>query len=180
MNNRLHKLLEAVAETARDAADRPVRTISDTDARRVAEDNGIRLRDVYLEALQNGICPLRYLRNRETITLKEQIKLFEALQSLASATMKNPDDIAGAQKLADTGLLPKFIEALPYKSEILSLSEDSYASFTADQRATLEASLAAKLQQYRDINETVDGWIKLNPGDPDASKVYPLHLSYLP
>ena len=111
---------------------------------------------------------------------QEQIKLFEALQSLASATMKNPDDIAGAQKLADTGLLPKFIEALPYKSEILSLSEDSYASFTADQRATLEASLAAKLQQYRDINETVDGWIKLNPGDPDASKVYPLHLSYLP
>ncbi len=111
---------------------------------------------------------------------QEQVKLFEALQSLASATMKNPDDIAGAQKLADTGLLPKFIEALPYKSEILSLSEDSYASFTADQRATLEASLAAKLQQYRDINETVDGWIKLNPGDPDASKVYPLHLSYLP
>ena len=111
---------------------------------------------------------------------QEQIKLFEALQSLASATMKNPDGIAQAQKLADTGLLPKFIEALPYKSEILSLTEDSYASFTADQRAGLEASLAAKLQQYRDINESVDGWVKLNPGDPDAAKVYPLHLSYLP
>jgi len=111
---------------------------------------------------------------------QEQIKLFEALQGLASATMKNPDGIAQAEKLADTGLLPKFIEALPYKSEILSLTEDSYASFTADQRASLEASLAAKLQQYRDINESVDGWVKLNPGDPDAAKVYPLHLSYLP
>lgn len=111
---------------------------------------------------------------------QEQIKLFEALQSVASATMKNPDQIASAEKLAETGLLPKFIEALPYRSEILSLTEDAYASLTADQRAALEASLMAKLFQYRDINEQVDGWVKLNPSDADSSKVYPLHLSYLP
>lgn len=111
---------------------------------------------------------------------QEQIKLFEALQSVASATMKNPDAIGRAEKLAETGLLPKFIAALPYHSEILSLTEDSYASLTADQRAALEASLHAKLQQYRDLNEAVDGWVKLNPADPDAKKVYPLHLSYLP
>ena len=110
---------------------------------------------------------------------KEQIKLFEALQSVASATMKNPDQIGQAGKLAETGLLPKFIEALPYRSEILSLSEDSYASLTADQRAALETSLLAKLEQYRDINES-DAWIKLNPADSDAEKVFPLHLSYLP
>jgi hypothetical protein len=94
--------------------------------------------------------------------------------------MKNPDAIGQAEKLAETGLLPKFIEALPYHSEILSLTEDSYASLTADQRASLEASLHAKLQQYRDINESVDGWVKLNPADSDARKVFPLHLSYLP
>jgi serine/threonine-protein kinase PpkA len=111
---------------------------------------------------------------------QEQIKLFEALQSVASATMKNPEQIGQAQRLADTGLLPKFIESLPYKSDILSLTEDSFASLTADQRAVLEGSLQAKLWQYRDINEQVDGWVKLNPGDPDSAKVYPLHLSYLP
>jgi hypothetical protein len=111
---------------------------------------------------------------------QEQIKLFEALQSVASATMKSPEQIAQAQRLADTGLLPKFIESLPYKSDILSLTEDGFASLTADQRATLEARLQAKLWQYRDINEQVDGWVKLNPGDPDSAKVYPVHLSYLP
>jgi serine/threonine-protein kinase PpkA len=111
---------------------------------------------------------------------KEQIKLFEALQSVASATMKNPDQIGEAQELVDTGLLPKFIQSLPYKSEILSLTEDRFASLTADQRASLERSLSSKLQQYRVVNEQVDGWVKLNPGDPDANKVYPLHLSYLP
>jgi hypothetical protein len=94
--------------------------------------------------------------------------------------MKSPEQIAQAQRLADTGLLPKFIESLPYKSDILSLTEDGFASLTADQRATLEARLQAKLWQYRDINEQVDGWVKLNPGDPDSAKVYPVHLSYLP
>ncbi len=51
---------------------------------------------------------------------------------------------------------------------------------TAEQRAALERSLSAKLQQYRDINEQVDGWVRLNDSDPDINKVYPLHLDYLP
>ncbi len=110
----------------------------------------------------------------------DQIRLFEALQSVASTTMKNPDQISQAGRLAETGLLPRFIEALPYKSEVLSLTNDSYASLTADQRAALEIGLQAKLKQYRDINEQVDGWVKLNEDDPDAYKVYPLHLGYLP
>lgn len=111
---------------------------------------------------------------------QEQIKLFEALQSVTTATMKNPEAIATAQQLVDTGLLPRFIASLPYRSAIQSLTEDSYASLTADQRAELESSLLSKLQQYRDINETLDGWVKLNAGDDDAKKVYPLHLDYLP
>jgi len=55
-----------------------------------------------------------------------------------------------------------------------------YASMTAEQRSALENSLRAKLQQYRDINEQVDGWVRLNETDPEGSKVYPLILDYLP
>jgi serine/threonine-protein kinase PpkA len=131
------------------------------------------------EQLSNLILALDGVMQAMAKQQQEQIKLFEALQSVASATMKNPDQIGQAGKLAETGLLPKFIEALPYRSEILSLTEDSYASLTADQRAALETSLLAKLEQYRDINES-DAWIKLNSADADAQKVFPLHLSYLP
>ena len=109
-----------------------------------------------------------------------QMQFFEALQGLASQTMKDPESIDSAGQLADSGLLPAYIASLPYKSEILSLTDQMYASMTAEERSVLESSLRAKLQQYRDINEAVDGWIRLNETDPESSKVYPMNLDYLP
>lgn len=82
--------------------------------------------------------------------------------------------------LANTGLLPSFVRSLPYKSEVLSLSNDMYASMTAEQRSALESNLRAKLRQYQDINEQVDGWVSLNEADAETSKVYPMFLDYLP
>lgn len=109
-----------------------------------------------------------------------QQQFFEALQSVAGATMKAPDTIDGRATLARTGLLPSFIESLPYHSEVLSLNNEMYASMTAEQRSSLDSSLRAKLQQYYDINEQVDGWVKLNESDAEIDMVYPLHLDYLP
>jgi hypothetical protein len=107
-------------------------------------------------------------------------QFFEALQSVAGQTLKQPDAIDKAGMLANTGLLPSFVRSLPYKSEVLSLSDDMYASMTAEQRSALESNLRAKLRQYQDINEQVDGWISLNEADAEASKVYPMFLDYLP
>ncbi len=109
-----------------------------------------------------------------------QMQFFEALQSVSGQTMKSPEDIAGAERLADTGLLPAFIQALPYKSDVLSLSDEMFASMTAEQRSQLEWNILAKLEQYRAINEQVDVWFRLNETDPDREMVYPLHLDYLP
>jgi hypothetical protein len=109
-----------------------------------------------------------------------QMQFFEALQGVTAQTMKNPEAISTGARLAETDLLPAFIQSLPYKSEILSLTDEMYASMTAEQRSALEIGLRAKLQQYRDTNEQVDGWVRLNETDPEASKVYPLLLDYLP
>jgi serine/threonine-protein kinase PpkA len=109
-----------------------------------------------------------------------QMQFFEALQGVASQTMKNPEAINQSSRLVDTGLLPAFIQSLPYKSEILSLNDEMYASMTAEERAGLERGLRAKLQQYRDINEQVDGWVRLNQSDSESKKVYPLQIDYLP
>lgn len=109
-----------------------------------------------------------------------QIQFFDALQAVASQTMKRPEDIAKAQTLVDTGLLPSFIKSLPYKSDIMALSNEMFASMTADERAELLWSLKAKLKQYRQITERVDAWHKLNDSDSDSEMVYPLNLDYLP
>jgi hypothetical protein len=109
-----------------------------------------------------------------------QGQFFEALQGVAGQAMKRPEDLGGATRLADTGLLPAFIQSLPYKSDILSLTDDMFASMTAEQRSQLEWSILAKLDQYRTINEQVDAWFRVNDTDPDQDLVYPLHLDYLP
>jgi len=109
-----------------------------------------------------------------------QGQFFEALQGVAGQAMKRPEDLGGAVKLADTGLLPAFIQSLPYKSDILALTDDMFASMTAEQRSQLEWSILAKLDQYRTINEQVDAWFRVNDTDPDQDMVYPLHLDYLP
>ncbi|WP_245590049.1 vWA domain-containing protein [Desulfonatronum lacustre] len=109
-----------------------------------------------------------------------QARFFESLQSVAGQTMKRPEDLAQAEQLADSGLLPSFISSLPYQSDILALSDEMFAGMTADQRSQLEWNILAKLEQYRAINEQVDAWFRLNDTDPDQDLVYPLHLDYLP
>lgn len=109
-----------------------------------------------------------------------QAQFFESLQSVSGQAMKRPEDIGAAASLAETGLLPAFIQSLPYRSDILALTDDMFASMTTEQRSQLEWSILAKLQQYRAINEQVDAWFRLNDTDPDRDMVYPLHLDYLP
>jgi hypothetical protein len=109
-----------------------------------------------------------------------QMQFFEALQSVSGQAMKRPEEMGQAKSLADTGLLPAFIKTLPYSSDVLSLSDEMFASMTAEQRSQLEWNILAKLEQYRTINEQVDAWFRLNETDSDQDMVYPLHLDYLP
>lgn len=109
-----------------------------------------------------------------------QSEFFSMLQNVAGQAMKRPEDLGQAQQLADTGLLPGFIQNLPYRSNILTLTEEMFASMTAAQRSQLEWDILAKVEQYRAINESVDRWWRLNEGDADSEMVYPLEIEYLP
>ena len=108
------------------------------------------------------------------------LDFFDTLQALSAQSMKQPEAIARLDSLRQAGLVPRFIESLPYRSEVTSLDRASYASMTAEQRADLMQRLTAKLNQYWKISETVDGWTELQPDTAGASKVYPLQLDYLP
>ena len=108
------------------------------------------------------------------------VEFFDALQGLAAQSMKRPEDLGRLDSVRQAGLVPSFIESLPYRSEVLSLNRESYASLTADQRADLTQRLIAKLSQYREINEAVYGWTLLRPETGGGRRVYPVQLDYLP
>ncbi len=109
-----------------------------------------------------------------------QQQFFTALQELAGQTLKRPEDIASAGKLSETGLLPLFINGLPYKSDVLNLNNDMFASMTSTQRVRLQARLNAKIKQYQEIVASPDLWIPMNQSDSGDFSVYPLPLDYLP
>lgn len=112
-----------------------------------------------------------------------QMKFFESLQALLGEAAKGQDiNFEKAKKLAESNLLPKWIESLPYKSTILEMSDDRFEAMTPAERSELEKGLKAKLQLYKDISEKVDAWKPLSEQDQDANanKVYPLPLDTLP
>jgi molybdopterin-synthase adenylyltransferase len=63
------------ARTITDPAGREKRVLAESDAADLAAGMGVRLGQVYALALENGIWPLRYLRNTYTLSPSDQLRL---------------------------------------------------------------------------------------------------------
>ncbi|MFP4040309.1 MAG: HesA/MoeB/ThiF family protein [Desulfosudaceae bacterium] len=86
--NDLHHLSAIVADQAeeiKDPAERTVRIIREAVAREVAGQAGVSLRRVYMAALRAGIWPLRYLRNSQSLSTQEQLRLARARVAIIGA-----------------------------------------------------------------------------------------------
>jgi molybdopterin-synthase adenylyltransferase len=81
----LQREIERAARPECDAAGRPVNVIEDEMARGIAERNGLSLHEIHHSALSFGICPMRYLRNLESITLPEQLSLSKKRAAIVGA-----------------------------------------------------------------------------------------------
>ncbi|MFO8090524.1 MAG: HesA/MoeB/ThiF family protein [Desulfatiglandaceae bacterium] len=77
--------IKRAARPEYDAAGRPVTVIEDKIAGDIAEKNGLSIHEIYHSALSSGICPMRYLRNLESITLPEQFRLSEKTAAIVGA-----------------------------------------------------------------------------------------------
>jgi hypothetical protein len=107
-----------------------------------------------------------------------RIGFFKALQKVALQTSQNPGNL-GKEALRDT-IVPKFLEALPYKSKIAEMNDELYEQLTPDERIKLLRSLKAKRIQYIAINASPAKWIDpTDEKDPDTM-FFPLSLGLLP
>lgn len=81
----LQQALGRRSKTLLDPARRRVRIIEEEQTLRTARELGCALSDVYREALGMGICPERYLRNRESLSLQEQHRLADSRVAVIGA-----------------------------------------------------------------------------------------------
>jgi molybdopterin/thiamine biosynthesis adenylyltransferase len=81
----IRELLCAKSKKITDPAGREVEILEDAQASKVAEECHSTLHNVYIEALTLGMCPYRYLRNREAISLQEQLRLAKSRVAVIGA-----------------------------------------------------------------------------------------------
>ncbi len=82
---RLQQKITASAQTYTDPADRTVSVLKDARALKIAEEFDCRLPHVYTSALKQGVWPFRYVRNRDIVSVEEQLKLAEATVAVIGA-----------------------------------------------------------------------------------------------
>jgi molybdopterin/thiamine biosynthesis adenylyltransferase len=81
----IHRMLQESSEKTEDPAARQVKILKDSRAVKIAIECRCTVHDVYLEALKEGICPYRYLRNRDCISIAEQLILSRSRIAVAGA-----------------------------------------------------------------------------------------------
>jgi molybdopterin/thiamine biosynthesis adenylyltransferase len=81
----IRELLRAKSKKITDPAGREVEILEDAQASKVAEECHSTLHNVYIEALTLGMCPYRYLRNREAISLQDQLRLAKSRVAVIGA-----------------------------------------------------------------------------------------------
>ncbi len=78
-------LLKEKSRKVKDPAGRSVEILDDRQASKIAEKCGGSMHKVYCEALALGISPHRYIRNREIISPKEQLRLAQSQVAVVGA-----------------------------------------------------------------------------------------------
>ncbi len=105
---------------------------------------------------------------------------FTSLQAAAATIARDPNMVKQAKIMADTGLVPEFLEGLPYKSQLMAITNELWSSWPVNEQNEFMEALEVKVEAYRRFHDTPEGWIALNKGDDEDQKVYPLSIDFLP
>jgi len=105
---------------------------------------------------------------------------FDSLKAASSIVVRDPDKLAQAVNIEKSGLIPEFLEGLPYRSRLMSMNNDLWNSLSQDEQDNFVNNLEANVKAYQSIHDEPGGWITLNEGDDADETVYPLPLDLLP
>lgn len=106
--------------------------------------------------------------------------LFTALQSASAVAARNPDMLAKATSLGKSGVIPSFLNGLPYTSQLMDMSDELWASWGPDEQQSFLDGLESKVAAYESIHNTPALWVALNKGDDISEYVAPISLELMP
>jgi len=106
---------------------------------------------------------------------------FQSILSAAALTARDPTKFTRKpnQNLQQLGLLGEFLDDLPYKSNIMRLTEEDWYRMSVGEQQTYVDDLKSKLRRYEDYHDDVANWESFGAENPGEA-VYRVPLSMLP
>lgn len=107
---------------------------------------------------------------------------FGQLRGAAAALARDAGALnkPSVKRLADVGLVGEWLEGLPYKSQVMNLTESRWLSRSYAQQQEVLDAIEEKILLYRRIHDDSDRWVPLEPGQPSGEAVTTVPLDALP
>lgn len=105
---------------------------------------------------------------------------FDELQSVMASSVRDPRMVKKGLELNKIGLMPEFLEGLPYKSEILNMTNEDWSKMSMDEQSEFLTKVKAKITLYQSYYNDREKWIELNKGDEPGDWIMLLDLNALP
>lgn len=105
-------------------------------------------------------------------------RFFSQIQGVIARMAQDPNRLIDASADSVGGAL-EFIEGLPYQSQLMLLTEDTWAQSAVNRRTTLDG-LRQKLVQYRKWLRDPAVWTKPYEGSPDSEYFFAMPFDVLP
>jgi uncharacterized protein YdbL (DUF1318 family) len=168
----------------KDTAQTPPGNVQSWVIDRDLKDPAQRPMDVVVLLRKNEVDAMaKVLDNVVTAGVRGQVTgqdFFQALQSVAASAVSSPDQIRNARNLAATGLLPEFLEGLPYESRLMKMDPATWNSLSVDSQNEILEQVRAKITFYENTLKDTSRWVAFNTGDDEDDKVAGVPLEQLP
>ncbi|MBB2166620.1 VWA domain-containing protein [Gluconacetobacter sp. 1b LMG 1731] len=103
---------------------------------------------------------------------------FTQLQSAFAASARDPSAIRHVDRIGP--LLGEYLDGLPYKSDIASITQDSWLAMGAIAQRTILNNIASRLRLYEEFDSRPELWVHLDHAQAPGEAVYPVPLEALP
>lgn len=110
-------------------------------------------------------------------------KFFAQVLGAAADMSRDPDKVSrrADASLAEAAQIDEYIVDLPYKSRIMSITDDDWLRLSISEQQTIVNELYEKIERYRRYNEMTDAWVDfLGTGGDGGQRLYPIQLDDLP
>ncbi len=133
-----------------------------------------------LSDLRNALTQVLELAEEGVLSPRNFVAELKAMAARLSRNQEAPASAPGGSTLAELGLIGEYVEDLPYRSEVLSLSLDDWEAWPAERQLDFVHRLESKVQYYQALHDHTDLWVSLSGGPITGESVFPVLLELLP